>query len=488
MKRVLLGVVAVLILLVAVVLIRTFMYTPPALEQREIVTHNPDRDVLAQRLSQALQFRTISRQDPQPGDRQAFDAFIAWFEQTYPAAHAAMDRTLIAEQTILMRWEGKDTSVKPVLLTAHYDVVPVIPGTEDLWKQDPFAGVIEDGYVWGRGALDNKGGVIAMMEAATLLLERGFQPERTVYFSFGHDEEIGGGTGAAGVVDYLQAEGVQLAWSVDEGSFVLDGIIPGLDQKVAMINVAEKGYVTLDLVATAQGGHSSMPPQESAVTLLADAIVKLKNAPVPGGLEGISGEAYGTLARHMPFTQRMAFANQWLFGGMIEDMLTGLPAGNAMLRTTTAPTMLSASIKENVLPINAIATVNFRLHPRDTVESVVAHVEQAVGPHIEVRRRPRGGNASPVASTSAEGFASLASASRDVLGDVIIAPGLTVAGTDSKHYVKVADDAYRFNPFIVGSEDIVTIHGTNERISIDNLVLGTDYFTQLLITTKAPGE
>ncbi|MEO0963449.1 MAG: M20/M25/M40 family metallo-hydrolase, partial [Pseudomonadota bacterium] len=328
-----------------------------------------------------------------------------------------------------------------------------------------------------------KGAIIAMMEAATLLLERGFQPERTVYFSFGHDEEIGGGTGAAGVVEYLQGQGVQLAWSVDEGSFVLDGIIPGLNQKVAMINVAEKGYVTLDLVATAQGGHSSMPPQESAVTLLADAIVKLKNAPVPGGLEGISGEAYGTLARHMPFTQRMAFANQWLFGGMIEDMLTGLPAGNAMLRTTTAPTMLSASIKENVLPINAIATVNFRLHPRDTVDSVVAHVEQAVGPDIEVRRRPRGGNASPVASTSAEGFTSLASASRDVLGDVIIAPGLTVAGTDSKHYVKVADDAYRFNPFIVGSEDIVTIHGTNERISIDNLVLGTDYFTQLLITT-----
>lgn len=487
MKRLALGLAALVVLLVAVVLVRTFMYTPPGQEDRELVTHTPDRDVLAQRLSEAMQFRTISRQEPEPGDRQAFDGFIAWFGQTYPEAHAAMDRTLIAEQTILMTWEGKDTSAKPVLLTAHYDVVPVIPGTEDLWERDPFAGVIDGGYVWGRGALDNKGAIIVMMEAATLLLERGFQPERTIYFSFGHDEEIGGGTGAAGVVDHLKAQGVQLAWSLDEGSFVLDGLIPGVSKNVAMINVAEKGYVTIDLVATAQGGHSSMPPQDSAVTLLAEAIVKLRNAPVPGGLEGISGAAYGTLARHMPFMQRMAFANQWLFGGMIEDQLSAIPAGNAMLRTTTAPTMLTASIKENVLPINATATVNFRLHPRDTIETVVAHVQQVVGPDIEVRPRPRGGNASPVASTSSEGFMSIASAAQDVLEDIIVAPGLTVAGTDSKHYAKVADDAYRFHPFVVTSEDIVTIHGTNERISIDNLVLGTDFFVQLMTTTKAPG-
>lgn len=488
MKRVLLGVVAALILLVAVVLIRTFMFTPPALEQRELVTHSPDRDVLAQRLSQAIQFRTVSRQEPRPDDVVAFDAFIVWFEETYPAAHAAMERTLITDHTILMKWEGKDTGAKPVMLTAHYDVVPVIPGTEELWTQDPYAGVIDDGFVWGRGALDDKGAMIAMMEAATLLIERGFQPERTVYFSFGHNEEIGGAGGAGSVVKYLQDRNVRLAWSLDEGSFILDGLIPGVSENVAMINVAEKGYVTLDLVATAQGGHSSMPPKDSAVTLLADAIVKLRNAPVPGGLDGISGEAYTTLARHMPFSQRMAFANQWLFGGMIEDMLNAIPAGNAMMRTTTAPTMLSASIKENVLPINAIATVNFRLHPRDTVESVVAHVQAAVGPDIEVRTRPRGGEASPVASTSAEGYLSIASAARDVLADVVIAPGLTVAGTDSKHYAKVADDAYRFLPFVITSDDVVTIHGTNERLSIDNLVLATDFFTQLLITTKAPGE
>ncbi|MGD1934677.1 MAG: M20 family peptidase [Candidatus Phaeomarinobacter sp.] len=488
MKRVLLGVVAFLLLLVTIVRIRTFMYTPPALDERELVTHNPDRDVLAQRLSQAIQFKTISRQEPQADDVAAFEAFIKWFEATYPVAHAAMERTLISEHTILMRWQGKDILAKPVLLTAHYDVVPVIPGTEELWTQDPYAGVIDDGYVWGRGALDDKGAMIAMMEAATLLLERGFQPERTVYFSFGHNEEIGGAGGASAVVEYLQAQDIRLAWSLDEGSFVLDGLVPGVSENVAMINVAEKGYVTIDLVASAQGGHSSMPPQDSAVTLLAEAIVKLRNAPVPGGLEGISGEAYGTLARHMPFAQRMAFANQWLFGGMIEDQLSNIPTGNAMLRTTTAPTMLTASIKENVLPIDAVATVNFRLHPRDTVQSVVAHVQQAVGPDITVKPRPRGGEASPVASTSSEGFTSIASATRDVFENVIIAPGLTVAGTDSKHYAKVADDAYRFLPFIVTAEDIVTIHGTNERLSIDNLVRGADFFTQLLITTKAPGE
>ncbi|MEQ8748090.1 M20 family peptidase [Pyruvatibacter sp.] len=480
MKKLLLAAVSLVVLLAAIVIIRTLMFTPPEHEATNTITHAPDADVLAGHLAEAIQFPTISRQDPDAGDVAAFDGFIAWFEATYPAAHTAMNRTLIADHTILLEWRGRDTSARPVLLTAHYDVVPVIPGTEDQWEQPPYAGIIADGYVWGRGALDDKGAIIAMMEAATMLLERGFQPQQTVYFSFGHDEEIGGRVGAASVVEYLRERDIQLAWSLDEGSFVLDGLIPGLDKPVAMINVAEKGYVTIDIVASATGGHSSMPPGDTAVTTLAAALVKLRDAPVPGGLDGVSGEAYSSLARHMPFTQRMAFANQWLFGGMIEGMLTRLPAGNAMLRTTTAPTMLSASIKENVLPITATATVNFRLHPRDTVDSVVAHVENAIGAdNIEVIAR-RGNNASPVASTTSAGFEAMVAATHAVFGEVAIAPGLTVAGTDSKHYALVADDAYRFHPFVLGPDDITTIHGTNEKVSIANLVYATDFYIELL--------
>ncbi|WP_422364530.1 M20 family peptidase [Pyruvatibacter mobilis] len=485
MKRILLAGLALILVLVTVVLVRTLMFTPPAHEARTPVALEIDRERVAQRLAEAIRFRTISRQAPDAGDIAAFEAFKAWFGDTYADALAVMRKEEVAGHTLLLTWPGTDAAAQPVLLTAHYDVVPVIPGTEEDWQHPPFAGDIVDGVVWGRGALDDKGALVAIMEAVSLLVEQGFTPRQTVYFSFGHDEEIGGEKGAAGVAALLAERGIQLDWSLDEGSFILDGLIPGVTKPVAMINVAEKGYVTLDIIAHAEGGHSSLPPQDTAVTRLARALVQLSRSPVPGGLNGVTGEAYESIARHMPFTQRMAFANQWLFGGLVESMLTRLPAGNAMLRTTTAPTMLSASIKENVLPITATATVNFRLHPRDTVEGLVEHVTRAINDErVEVVAR-RGTPASPVARTDTQGFNAMATATRQMLGDVVITPGLTVAGTDSKHYGKVADNAYRFHPFIVGPADISTVHGTNEKLSVDNLMLGTGFYMHLL-TSLAP--
>lgn len=481
MKRVLLGLAALLATVAAIVIVRTLMFTPDERATGEPVGYTVDGDRIAQHLSEAIRFRTISRQVPDPADAAAFDAFIAWMAATYPEVHAAMDLTFINRHTMLFRWEGSDSTRAPGLLTAHHDVVPIVPGTEDAWEHPPFSGTIADGFVWGRGALDDKGAVIALMEAATLLIRDGFTPAQTLYFSFGHDEEIGGPNGAAAVAAYLEAQGIQLGWSLDEGSFVLDGIVPGVDAPVAMINVAEKGYVSLDLTAHAEGGHSSMPARDTAVTILAEALVRLRDAPVPGGLDGLTGEAYGTLARHMPFVQRMAFANQWLFGGMVEETISAVPSGNAMLRTTTAPTMLAGSPKENVLPITATATVNFRLHPRDTVEGVVAHVREAIDDaRIEVTVRG-GREASPVAGTDTAAYRAVSAAARGVFGsDVIVAPGLTVGGTDSKHYVKVSDNAYRFHPFVVDGSDLPRLHGTNERISIDNLAKATAFYMAFL--------
>ena len=179
-----------------------------------------------------------------------------------------MERVLLGDYTILYRWPGSDATLPPILLTAHYDVVPVLPGTEDLWTHQPFAGDIADGIVWGRGTLDDKSAVVAQLEAATLLLKAGFKPARTVYFSFGHDEEVGGTRGAAEVAAYLAEQKVRLAWSLDEGSFVLDGLLPGVKPLMAAVNVAEKGSVTLQVVAKGAGGHSSLPPPQTAVGVL----------------------------------------------------------------------------------------------------------------------------------------------------------------------------------------------------------------------------
>jgi carboxypeptidase PM20D1 len=484
--KALLAVGSALVLVIAVLLARTLTLTAPEVTGGSGGGIPVDAERIATHMSEAIRFQTISRQAPQTSDPAPMEAFIAWVERTYPRIGTELRREHVADYSLLYTWKGSDESLRPILLAAHYDVVPVIPGTEDLWEHPPFGGEISDGYVWGRGALDDKSAVIAQLEAVTLLLEAGFRPARTVYLSFGHDEEIGGGAGAAGVTELLRSRGVRLEWSLDEGSFLIDGVFPGVEDPVASINVAEKGYVSIELIARGEGGHSSMPPRETAVGILAAAIVKLQENPLPGGIEGLVAESFDALAPHMPFLPRLLLGNRWLFGGLLESILSQNAATNAMMRTTTAPTMLSGSVKENVLPIEAVGRVNFRLHPRDTPEGVAEFVTGVVDDQrVEVKLR-RGGSASQVSSTQSDGFRDIGDSVRDVIGAAIVIPGLTVGGTDSRHYGQIAEDAYRFNPMIVTSEDISGFHGTNERISIENLVRGTRIYARLI--TRAAGS
>jgi len=275
---------------------------------------------------------------------------------------------------------------------------------------------------------------------------------------------------------------VQMAWSLDEGSFLLDGMFPGVKQLVAAINVAEKGSVTLEIIAKAAGGHASMPPSETAVGRLAVAIARLEKHPLPGGLTGLSKQVFATVSRYMPFGYRVVFANTWIFAGLIDNQLSTLNFGNAVLRTTTAPTMLSASVKTNVLPTEAVATVNFRIHPRDTVEGVVNHVKSLVeDEHVEVRLSHGSGRpASRVSDWNSVGFKTISLATRQIYGDVVVSPGLMIAGSDTRHYGKVSDNSFRFNPMVQTREDLTSFHGTNEKISIEHLGLGIRTYMQII--------
>lgn len=480
LKKPLLGLGAVVLVLTGVVVYRAAVFLPPEQAKVEPVAHVIDAQAVAVHLSQAVRFATISNQPPAPIDPAPFDGFVAWLAATYPEVHQGLSREILGNRTVLYKWAGKDSAAKPAMLAAHYDVVPVIPGTEGAWKHPPFAGDIAEGYVWGRGTLDDKGAVITILEAVTYLLKQGYKPQQTIYLGFDHKEELVDDTGAAAVVAHLKAQNIRLAWSLDEGSFVLDGIVPGLAQPVASINVTEKGYLTLNLTAHAAGGHSSMPPRETAVGILARAIVALEQAPLPGGLDGVSGEMFSGLARHMSFGKRVLFANQWLFGALIERELAKSPASNAMLRTTTAPTMLSGSVKENVLPIEATATVNFRLHPRDTPERVIDYVKNTIADDRVSIRMLLGYGASRVAAVDSPAFRAMANAVRQVYGDAVVAPGITIAGTDSRYYETVADNAYRFNPMMISAQDLAGFHGTNERLSLENLVRATRFYIELI--------
>ena len=471
--------VAVIIAIGAIVIMRTLNHLPPPFTGIAEVNIQLDEAKLAANLAAAIRFKTVSYQASKGKQNQEFSGFIDWVLTTYPQVNKTLQLQLV-NQSMLYKWQGSHVALKPILLTGHYDVVPVIPGSETKWQQPPFSGNIVDGVIWGRGALDDKSGVVGILQAVTYLLEQGFQPQRTVYLSFGHDEEIGGRNGAGTITALLKEQGVQLAWSLDEGSFVFDGIFPGLDALMASINVAEKGSITLDIVATAPGGHSSMPPQNNAVSDLAKAITKLQDNPLPGELGGLSTEMFDNVSRYMPFTMRGLFANQWLFGPIIDKQLSASVTTNAMLRTTTAPTMLSGSVKTNVLPIEAIATVNFRIHPRDNKQSIEDYVTALVASDT-ISVRARGGiNASAVSDWNAKGYADIAKSMREIYGDIAVAPGLMIAGSDSKHYGQIADNAYRFNPFVLASDDLTGFHGTNEKISAANFAKGARGYIQII--------
>ena len=477
-KKLLLSFVLIAGALLSIAFIRTLMHSAPEPTVNVGLTADIDGEAATNNLASSIRFKTISHQDKEKFSPQEFEGFIKWAADTYPEFHLAMQLEML-EYTLLFKWEGSDNSLAPILLTAHYDVVPVIPGTESIWEEEPFAGVISNNRIWGRGALDDKSGVIGMMEAATYLIKNNFQPIRTVYFSFGHDEEIGGG-GAAQVTEKLKQEGVQLQWSLDEGSFVNRGFFPGVDKLVAPINVAEKGIMNLLIVAKAKGGHSSTPPKKTAVTILADALIKLENEPLPGSLEGLSAVMFDEVSKHMRFGYRFLFANRWLFGGLLDSQMSSTPVINAMIRTTTAPTMLSGSIKSNVLPIEATALINFRLHPRDSIESVTEHVRRVVGSD-QVEVRTLGGmEASGVSSWESPGYEIISSSLSKVYGEVVSVPGIMIAASDTRHYSKVADNSFRFNPFSIVPEDMTGFHGTNESIAVDSFIAGIKTYVDII--------
>lgn len=476
-KRLILGFGLIVITLLAVIIVNTLRYSGGDLATAEPFDLGADTDRATENLSRAVQFRTVSTDMTRPD----FAAFLGFLQDSFPLSHATMERIMLDAETPLFKWAGQDETLQPILLAAHYDVVPVAPDTLDDWVHPPYEGVVADGFVWGRGTLDDKGALIALMSATEHMIAQGFTPRRTVYLSFGGDEEVGG-LGAQSVARHLTDRGVRLAWALDEGSFVLDGIVPGLAAPVASINLSEKGYMTLTLVSRAAGGHSSMPPRITAVGRLARAVTRLEQSPVPGGLSGVSADFFDGLGPHFDLAQRALFANRWLFDPLLERVLSNAPSTNAMLRTTTAPTMLSGSPKENVLASEATATINFRIHPRDTVDSVIAHVREVIDdPEIEiVVESATAIEASPVADATAQGYLHIDAAVRAAFGPLVSVPGLTIAATDARHYAKASDATYRINPFKIDGDDLVRFHGLNERLSIVNLTRGINFYGALL--------
>jgi carboxypeptidase PM20D1 len=422
-----------------------------------------------ERLSLAIRHQTISTQDRPNPYRGEFRNFMDFVRETYPLIHENLEQKVINGYTLLYKWEGSRPDLPAVMLQGHYDVVPVEQGTHDDWTHPPFEGVIADGFVWGRGAIDDKSGVLSYLEAVTYLLERGFEPERTVYMALNHDEEVGGRQGARKVADYLLENDIPVKFLVDEGMPVVEKIMEGLEHPIAMIGVAEKGYLSIELEVNKEGGHSSMPPRETTIGALSEAITNLKKQPMQGRIPGLLRETFEPLMPDLPFVYRMGLSNLWLFGGVIEDRLGYIPHTNAALRTTIAPTMFHAGIKENVLPQTANATINFRIHPNDNIREVLYYVQNTIDNDlIDVRVLDGAREPSPVTSTSSEAYQIMKYTIHEVFPGIPVAPAMFLAATDARHFTEVSDYLLRFRPIRARPDDRGRIHGTDERISVDN--------------------
>lgn len=439
-------------------------------------------DTVVQHLAQAIQFRTVSNADLSLIDSAQFEKFIIFLAKTYPLVHAHLQLERVNSYALLYSWKGKNAALKPALLMGHYDVVPVIQGTERLWKHKPFAGEIADGFVYGRGTLDNKGTVLGILEAVEHLLRKGFQPERSFYLAFGHDEEVSGLNGAKKVSALLKSRKVELEFVIDEGGSIQIGAIPGVNKPVALIGVAEKGFTTLTLTAMGEGGHSSMPPPRTSIGELATAIDRLQKHPFPARLEGALGYMQDYIGPEMPFSSRMAMANRWILKSVIMGMLAKSNAGNASLRTSIAPTILEAGVKDNVLPIEAVAKVNFRILPGDEVKDVVAHVKKVIkNDNITVASNQASDfNPSPVSDTASFGFRLMHRTIKSCFPDVLVSPYLVLGATDARYYSQVCSSVYRFAPVRMNTEDLKRPHGTNERISTEDFKNVVRFYVELI--------
>lgn len=484
-RLILAGLALVLVAVAGFVGYRTMSFTapPPPAEVTlpDTSAYQVDGSAAAMRLAEAIRFRTVSLvQDGE--DRTQFEQFHTWLRDRYPAFHAAARLETVGELSLLYTWEGSDPGQPPIILLAHQDVVPAPDDTRASWQVDPFGGVIRDDHVWGRGSIDDKGSLIAILEAAESLAVQGKHPVRTIIFAFGHDEEIGGDGGAVLMAQRLQERGVRGWFVLDEGMAALERH-PLTGGPAAMIGISERGSGTMRVRAVGQPGHSSMPPPETAVSLVSEAVVRIHDMPIDRSLEG--GPALAmmrALAPELSLTNRMAVSNEWLFAPLLRQRMAGDPAAQALLGTTIAPTMLAGGVRPNVLPGEATAMINFRIHPRDSAEDLLRRARQQVadleGVTVDWAEPAR--EASGVSSTTSTSYALIAGLSHAILPDAPVAPGLVLAGTDSRHYADVAENVYRFQPILLNTEDLERPHGLNERISIVNFERMIRFYTGLM--------
>ena len=480
-KKLFLTILGIVATFVGVILVRTVTFPSRQLQVAPAQVIAIDRDGMLKRLAEAIQFKTISFQEPTDASALEFTRLHAFLAKSFPRVHQQLTKETVNGHSLLYTWNGKDAHLKPMLLMGHMDVVPVDAPTERQWTHPPFSGQIAGGYIWGRGTMDDKVGVLGILEAVEYLLSAGFQPQRTIYLAFGHDEEIGGHSGAAKIAELLGGRGVELEFVLDEGMNIVDGFIPGIAAPAALIGIAEKGYLSLELSVETTGGHSSIPPVETAIGIVSRALQRLEATRFPARLSGPTRQMLEFLGPEMALPQRLALANLWLFDPLVRNTLAASPLTSAVMRTTLAPMLFNAGMNEYILPTKASAVVNLRILPAETIAGATEHVRQTIDdPRVKIAALPIGVEPSAVSDIEAPSFQLIHRTIRQAIPEALVAPALLVAGTDSRHYAALTKNIYRFLPITLRPDDARRYHGINERISFQDYESCVRFYLQLI--------
>lgn len=467
---------SILLLLAAVILVRTALFTP----KKQLVTDNEevsfDREASINALAELVRCRTVSYENSELEDEAEFEKLIGKLPELYPNVMETCTLTRLAGRALLFRWYGKSEGEAAVLM-AHYDVVPV---EEDNWERPPFSALIEDGVMWGRGTLDTKVTFNGILSAAENLIKQGFQPENDIYFAFSGGEEING-PGAVNIVEWFKENGVSPKLVIDEGGAVVEDVFPGVKAPCALIGIAEKGLMNLEYSISGAGGHASAPAPHTPVGMLAKACTRVEAKPFRMHITRPVREMFDTLGRHSSFLYRMIFANLWAFCWVL-DLLTRKTGGelNALLRTTVAFTQMSGSKAPNVIPPSASMVSNMRINPDDSVDGVLARIrtvidDSSIGLRVMTSMEP-----SPVSRTDCESWEIVAKAAAETWKGSIVSPYLMVQCSDSRHYRDISDRVYRFSAMDLTAEERHLIHGNNERIRIETVCAATEFFLRVI--------
>lgn len=433
-------------------------------------------------LQKAIQCQTVSFGDSTQWKAEPFLQLRQLMEAAYPLFHSQLSREIISNYSYLYTWKGKNPALAPYIFMAHQDVVPIEEASRKLWTADPFAGELKNGIIYGRGAIDNKCNLVSMLESAEKLLQQGFQPERTIYFVFGHDEEIGGKKGALPIAQLLATRGIKADLLIDEGGILTKDKVSGVQKTVALLATAEKGYLSLAFSVTKKGGHSSMPESETAVDILMNALTRLHDNPFPARFDPATQGFMAYLGPEMAFPSNMAFANQWLFKNMVIKGFDKKATTRAMIHTTSVTTMFNAGIKDNIVPTIATAVANFRLLPGDSAKWVMERVKSII--HDDrVTIEPRNNTfaeGSKAASTEGIGFQKINRIVKQTFENVITTPFLLIGATDSRHFGHVSDNIIKFSPVT----DPIGFHTHDEQVTVDSYQHSIWFFEQLMRDAK----